>query len=38
MRAYFDEDELHAVMKLPDNKHIVLAQTVGFPAQVPVAE
>ena len=33
VRAYYDEEALHAAMKLPETKHIVLAQTVGFPAK-----
>jgi SagB-type dehydrogenase family enzyme len=31
VRALFDSDELKTAMKLSENKHIVLAQTVGYP-------
>jgi nitroreductase len=32
VRANIDEESLHAAMKLRPEQHIVLAQTVGYPA------
>jgi SagB-type dehydrogenase family enzyme len=37
VRAHFDGAELAAAMQLPDNEHVVLVQTVGWPA-APAAD